>query len=273
MSTITTTNNKDNDNNNIKHNNNNSIEIIPIFLSADVKPDDRLDVMVLESIKRNHETLFDMDILVIAHKIISKAEGRIVNLEHIKPSSKSLAIAKENNKDAKIIEIILMESQNIIRLSKGIIITETKHGFICANAGIDQSNVENSVNHAVLLPIDADRSAKNIRDSLKKNTGKDIAVIITDTFGRPFREGQTNVAIGIAGIEPIKNYIGTNDMYGKKLRVTEIATVDEIASAAELAMGKSERIPIVIIRGYDYQKAENSTISSVIRSKEKDLFR
>jgi coenzyme F420-0:L-glutamate ligase/coenzyme F420-1:gamma-L-glutamate ligase len=164
----------------------------------------------------------------------------------------------------------------MIRHSNGVIIVETRHGFICANAGVDQSNVEDSVNHAVLLPVDADASANKIRESLREKTaGKDFAVIITDTFGRPFREGQTNIAIGIAGIDPIKSYVGSADMYGKKLRVTEIAVVDEIASAAELAMGKLERVPVVIIRGYKYQKPkkENSAISKLIRPKEKDLFR
>jgi coenzyme F420-0:L-glutamate ligase / coenzyme F420-1:gamma-L-glutamate ligase len=154
-----------------------------------------------------------------------------------------------------------------------LLIVETKHGFVCANAGIDQSNVGHDFDYIVLLPIDADRSARKIRNSLRKKTGKDIAVVISDTFGRPFREGQTNVAVGIAGIEPIKSYIGTSDMYGKKLRVTEIAVADEIASAAELVMGKAERIPVAIIRFYKYNKVEKTSISKLIRSKEKDIFR
>ncbi|MGC1932992.1 MAG: coenzyme F420-0:L-glutamate ligase, partial [Candidatus Nitrosopolaris sp.] len=127
--------------------------------------------------------------------------------------------------------------------------------------------------YAVLLPEDADSSARKLRHSFKRKTGIDVAVVITDTFGRPFREGQINVAIGIAGIKPIKSYVGTHDMYGKKLKVTEIAVVDEIASAAELQMGKTERIPVIIIRGYVYQIAENTSISELLRSKEKDLFR
>jgi coenzyme F420-0:L-glutamate ligase/coenzyme F420-1:gamma-L-glutamate ligase len=232
-------------------------------------------VIILESLKHAQVNLCDGDIVVIAQKIVSKAEGRIINLEHIKPSAKSLAIAKENDKDARIVELILNESKEVLRLFNGILIVETKQGFICANAGIDQSNVQDGYNNALLLPVDADRSANKIRNSLRKKTGgKDVAVVITDTFGRPFREGQTNVAIGIAGIEPIKSYIGTTDMYGKKLKVTEIAVADEIASAAELSMGKLDRVPIVIIRGYKYQKAdEKSSISKIIRSKEKDLFR
>ena len=257
-------------------NGNDTIQIIPLHLSADIRPNDELDALILRSLEQRQEQIFDNDVLVVAHKIVSKAEGRVVNLEHIKPSAESLKIAEEDDKDPRIMELILDESKEMIRHSNGVIIVETRHGFICANAGVDQSNVEDSVNHAVLLPVDADASANKIRESLREKTaGKDFAVIITDTFGRPFREGQTNVAIGIAGIEPIKSYVGSADMYGKKLRVTEIAVVDEIASAAELVMGKLERVPVVIIRGYKYQKPEkeSSTVSKLIRPKEKDLFR
>jgi len=257
-------------------NGNDTIQIIPLHLSADIRPNDELDALILRSLEQRQEQIFDNDVLVVAHKIVSKAEGRVVNLEHIKPSVESLKIAEEDGKDPRIMELILDESKEMIRHSNGVIIVETKHGFICANAGVDQSNVEDSVNHAVLLPVDADASANKIRESLREKTaGKDFAVIITDTFGRPFREGQTNIAIGIAGIEPIKSYVGSADMYGKKLRVTEIAVVDEIASATELVMGKLERVQVVIIRGYKYQKPEkeSSTVSKLIRPKEKDLFR
>jgi coenzyme F420-0:L-glutamate ligase/coenzyme F420-1:gamma-L-glutamate ligase len=262
------------DNGNNNKNTRGIIQIIPLYLYDDIKPHDKLDALILKSIEQRQQEIIDNDILVIAHKIISKAEGRIINLERVKPSSKSITIARENDKDPRIVEIILNESKDIVRLSRGIIIVETQHGFICANAGVDQSNVEDSFNHAVLLPTDPDRSAKKIRQSLRRKTGKEIAVIVTDTFGRPFREGQTNVAIGIDGIEPIKSYIGDTDMYGKKLRVSEIAVVDEIASAAELAMGKLERVPAVIVRGYKYQiPQKKSSISELIRTKEKDIFR
>jgi len=220
-----------------------------------------------------NEFLSKGDIVVVAQKVISKAEGRLIDLENVNPSEKSLQIAKQNNKDPRLIELILNESVDILRLARGIIIVETKRGLICANAGVDQSNVENSNHYATLLPEDADLSARELRHSFKRKTGIDVAVVITDTFGRPFREGQINVALGIAGIQPRKSYIGTMDMYGKKLKVTEIAVVDEIASAAELQMGKSERIPVVIIRGYLYQMVENSSLSQLLRSKEKDLFR
>jgi coenzyme F420-0:L-glutamate ligase / coenzyme F420-1:gamma-L-glutamate ligase len=250
-----------------------NLEIIPVHLDTDVKPNEKLDMLILESLKKNKQNLCDHDILVIAHKIVSKSENQVVNLRKIKPSPRAIAIAKENEKDPRIVELILSESNDVLTISRGIIIVETKHGLICANAGIDQSNIEDGSNHAALLPIDSEKSANKIKEALRKKTGKDVSVIISDTFGRPFREGQINIAIGICGIEPIKNYIGKTDMYGKKLRVTQIAVADEIASAAELVMGKSNRIPIVIIRGYNYQAAREPSISQLIRDKEKDLFR
>lgn len=249
------------------------IEIIAIPVVPDIKAGDKLDIIILESMNNANEFLSEGDIVVVAQKVISKAEGRLIDLKLVNPSEKSLQIAKQNDKDPRLIELILNESVDILRLARGILIVETKRGLICANAGIDQSNVEKSHNYAALLPEDADLSARELRHSFKRKTGIDVAVVITDTFGRPFREGQINVAIGIAGIQPIKSYIGTLDMYGKKLKVTEIAVVDEIASAAELQMGKSERIPVVIIRGYVYQMVENSSLSQVLRSRGKDLFR
>jgi coenzyme F420-0:L-glutamate ligase / coenzyme F420-1:gamma-L-glutamate ligase len=249
------------------------IEIIPIPVIPDIKPGDKLDLIILESMNNANEFLSEGDIVVVAQKVISKAEGRLIDLKLVNPSEKSLQIAKQNDKDPRLIELILNESVDILRLARGILIVETKRGLICANAGVDQSNVEKSNDYAALLPEDADLSARELRHSLKRKTGIDVAVVITDTFGRPFREGQINVAIGIAGIQPIKSYIGTLDMFGKKLKVTEIAVVDEIASAAELQMGKSERIPVVIIRGYVYQMVETSSLSQLLRARGKDLFR
>jgi coenzyme F420-0:L-glutamate ligase/coenzyme F420-1:gamma-L-glutamate ligase len=257
-----------------KKNTKNKIEIIPVKLDKDIKPNDKLDMLILESLKKSRQILCNNDILVIAHKIVSKSENQIIKLEKIRPSPRSLAIAKEHGKDPRVVELILNESNDILRMSRGIIIVETRQGLICANAGIDQSNIEDGSNCAVLLPVDSDTSAKKIMVSLKRKTGKNVAIIISDTFGRPFREGQVNVAIGIAGIEPIKNYIGKGDMYGRQLRVTQIAVADEIASAAELGMGKVDGVPIVIIRGYNYQRAQKrASISQLIRDKEKDLFR
>ena len=227
--------------------------------------------MILEAIGHSQIEIQDCDILVVTHKIVSKAEGRIVDLASIKPSTKAISMAKEHDKDPRVMELILKESTQILRARNGIIISETKHGFVCANAGVDQSNVEGDT--AVLLPVAPDESAGRIQEAVKKKIGKEIAVIITDTFGRSFRNGQTNVAIGVAGINPIKSYIGTYDMYGRKLRVTEIAVADEIASAAELVMGKAEGTPVAIVRGYIFEKASKTSVKSLLRAKERDLFR
>jgi coenzyme F420-0:L-glutamate ligase/coenzyme F420-1:gamma-L-glutamate ligase len=227
--------------------------------------------VILEAIADSQIEIQNDDILVVTHKIVSKAEGRVVDLARIKPSTKAIRMAKEHDKDPHVMELILKESIQILRAKNGIIISETKHGFVCANAGVDQSNVKGDM--AVLLPVAPDESASRIQDAVKKKIGKEIAVIITDTFGRTFRNGQTNVAIGIAGINPIKSYIGTYDMYGRKLRVTEIAVADEIASAAELVMGKAEGTPVAIVRGYSFEKASKTSVKSLLRAKERDLFR
>lgn len=230
-----------------------------------------LSVIILEAIDRSQIEIQYGDILVVTHKIVSKAERRVVELDSIEPSTKAINMAKEHDKDPRIMELILRESSQILRAKDGIIISETRHGFVCANAGVDQSNVKGDT--AVLLPLAPDESADRIRHAVKKKVGKEVAVIITDTFGRTFRNGQTNVAIGIAGINPIKSYIGTYDMYGRKLRVTEIAVADEIASASELVMGKSESTPVAIIRGYNFEKTSKASIKSLLRAKDRDLFR
>lgn len=230
-----------------------------------------LSVIILEAIDRSQIEIQNGDILVVTHKIVSKAEGRVVELDSIEPSTKAINMAKEHDKDPRIMELILRESSQILRAKDGIIISETRHGFVCANAGVDQSNVKGDT--AVLLPLAPDESADRIRHAVKKKVGKEVAVIITDTFGRTFRNGQTNVAIGIAGINPIKSYIGTYDMYGRKLRVTEIAVADEIASAAELVMGKAEGTPVAIVRGYIFEKASKTSVKLLLRAKERDLFR
>jgi coenzyme F420-0:L-glutamate ligase / coenzyme F420-1:gamma-L-glutamate ligase len=247
------------------------IQITPIRISNEIVLHNDLSVIILDAIDRDQIEIQNGDILAVTHKIVSKAEGRVVELDSIKPSTKAVSMAKEHDKDPRIMELILKESSQILRAKDGIIISETRHGFVCANAGVDQSNVKGDT--AVLLPLAPDESADRILHAVKKKVGKEVAVIITDTFGRTFRNGQTNVAIGIAGINPIKSYIGTSDMYGRKLRVTEIAVADEIASASELVMGKAEGTPVAIIRGYDFEKASKASIKSLIRAKNRDLFR
>ena len=249
------------------------IRVLPVRVLRDVRPGDKLYSLILRSLVRNKIILEDGDIVVIAQKIVSKAEGQIVRLSSLIPSSVAIQLAKQYKKDPRTTELVLRQSKNIVKISNGVIISETKHGFICANAGVDQSNIMNSEETALLLPDDPDASAKKIMLMLKEKTNREIAVIITDSFGRPFRNGQTNVAIGIAGINPIMSYVGKKDMYGKKLKVTEIAVVDELASTAELVMGKSKGIPIAVIRGFDFIRSENALINGLIREREKDLFR
>jgi len=244
-----------------------TIQIFPIRFKDDVKPQDDISEMILSS---NKKSIDDGDILVISQKIISKHEGRIINLDSIIPSELSIGIASAYGKDPKLVEAILSESKRIVRMEHGVIIVETRHNFICANAGIDESNVEKG--YATLLPIDPDKSASIIRDTILQRTGKNTAVLISDTFGRPFRLGQTDHAIGIAGIESIKNFEGKSDTFGKILRVTAIAIVDELCSAAELVMGKTEKCPVAIIKNYDYE-SKNGNINSILRNEKEDLFR
>ena len=249
------------------------IRVLPLRILRDVKPGDRLYSLILRALISNRVTLENGDIVVIAQKIVSKAEGRIVRLNSLTPSSFAIQLATAYKKDPRLTELIIRQSKSIVRISNGIIISETKHGFICANAGVDQSNVMNGEENALLLPDDPDTSAKQIMYMLKEKTNKEIAVVITDSFGRPFRNGQTNVAIGLAGMVPIKSYIGEKDMYGRKLKVTEIAIADELASAAELVMGKSKGIPVAVIKGFNFVKSDNASIDELIREREKDLFR
>ena len=244
-----------------------SIQIIPIKFKEDIQPGDDISALILASCKRSID---DGDVLVLSQKIISKQEGRVVNLNSVIPSELSVGIASAYEKDPKLVEVILSESKRIVRMEHGVIIVQTNHNFICANAGIDESNVEKGF--ATLLPVDPDRSAKKIRDSILQITGKNTAVIISDTFGRPFRLGQTDHAIGIAGIESIKNYEGKPDTFGKIMRVTAIAIVDELCAASELVMGKTEKSPAALIKNYNFE-SKNDSISSIIRDEKEDLFR
>ena len=244
-----------------------SIQIIPVKIKEDIQPSDDIVALILSSSK---SSIDDGDVIVISQKIISKKEGRVVNLNSIIPSELSVGISSAYEKDPRLVEAILSESKRIVRMEHGVIIVETNHNFICANAGIDESNVEKGF--ATLLPVDPDKSAKKIRDAVLQITGKNTAVIISDTFGRPFRLGQTDHAIGIAGIESIKNYEGKPDTFGKIMRVTAIAIVDELCAAAELVMGKTEKSPAAIIKNYSF-KSKNDSISSIIRDEDEDLFR
>jgi coenzyme F420-0:L-glutamate ligase/coenzyme F420-1:gamma-L-glutamate ligase len=241
------------------------LEIIPIPIEKEIEPSDDLSEIISQN-----TTLDDGDIIVIAQKIISKQECRSVNLSSVSPSLLAEGIASHYHKDSRIVELILSESKRIVRMKNEIIIVQTNSGFICANAGVDESNVKGG--YATLLPIDSDISAQNIRQKIKENNGKNVAVIISDTFGRPFRMGQTNCAIGISGLNPILDYAGTDDSFGKVLRVTEIAIADEFSAAAELVMGKTLKCPVVIIRDYAFD-VEEMGVDKLIRNDKEDLFR
>lgn len=249
------------------------IKVIPLRILKNVEPGDNIYRLILRSMISQKQKFANGDIVVIAQKIVSKAEGRLVPLSSLTPSAKAIRLAKVYKKDARVLELILRHSKNIVKIANGVIISETKHGFVCANAGIDQSNIIKSNENALLLPDDPDASANQIMNMLREKTNREVAVIIADSFGRPFRNGQTNVAIGIAGLNAIKSYIGEDDMFGKKLKVTEIAVVDELASAAELVMGKSKGIPVAIVRGFDFVMSKKASINELIRAREKDLFR
>jgi len=241
------------------------LQIIPIHIEKEIEPDDNISELIIAS-----EEIHNGDILVIAQKIISKQEGRIIELSSVVPSLLAEGISSEYEKNPHIIELILNESKQIIRMERGILIVETKNGFICANAGIDESNVKNGF--ATLLPLNSDKSAENIRKEILQKINKTVSVIIADTFGRPFRMGQTNCAIGISGMNPILDYAGTKDSFEKTLRITAIAIADELCSAAELVMKKATNCPVAVIRGYDF-KNENSSINDLIRPQNEDLFR
>jgi len=241
------------------------LQIIPIHIEKEIEPNDDLSEIILNSGKLN-----DGDILVIAQKVISKQEGRLIDLSTVVPSLLAEGISSEYQKDPKITELILSESKRIVRMTNGIMIVETHHGFICANAGVDESNVKEG--YATLLPVNSDVSAQKIREKIFEQSKKNVAIIISDTFGRPFRMGQTNHAIGVSGLNPILDYEGTFDSFNKILRVTAIAIADELASASELVMGKSLKCPVAIIRNYSF-KSENHSVNELIRSENEDLFR
>jgi coenzyme F420-0:L-glutamate ligase/coenzyme F420-1:gamma-L-glutamate ligase len=211
------------------------------------------------------------DILVVTQKVVSKAEGHLIHLKDITPSPLAKNFAQQWGKDPRHVEVVLQQSRRIVKMDRGVLITETHHGLICANAGVDQSNIEGEEVVAV-LPPDPDASARAIRQALRERLGFDMAVIISDTFGRPWRYGLVNIAIGLSGIEAIKDYTGQLDAQGYELRVTALAIADELAAAAELVMNKLDNVPVAVIRGYEYPRGEGS-LAQLIRAAERDLFR
>jgi coenzyme F420-0:L-glutamate ligase/coenzyme F420-1:gamma-L-glutamate ligase len=247
-----------------------SIQIFPLHGLPEIKPGDDLAQLIAGALRAQGLQIQAGDILVIAQKIVSKAEGRIVDLNSLTPSERAIAWAKAWDKDARAVELVLRESKRIVRMERGIIIAETQHGYVCANSGVDLSNAPEGT--AIVLPVDPDASARTLRHSLDEAFQADIGIIISDTFGRPWREGLVNVALGVAGLAPLIDYRGRTDSGGKLLQATIIALADELASAAELVMGKSEGVPVAIIRGVKAAPREGSGLN-LIRPAEKDLFR
>jgi coenzyme F420-0:L-glutamate ligase/coenzyme F420-1:gamma-L-glutamate ligase len=247
-----------------------AIQIFPLHGLPEIKPGDDLARLISAAARAADFRAVAGDIFVIAQKIVSKAEARCVRFESVIPSERAVAWANTWDKDARAVELVLRESRRIVRMERGVIIAETHHGFVCANAGVDVSNAEDGT--AILLPENPDESARGLRLQLTDALAVDVAVIISDTFGRPWREGLVNVALGVAGIAPLLDYRGEIDANGKLLQATIIAIADELASAAELVMGKSDRVPVAIIRGVRPKSREGSA-GDLIRPEEKDLFR
>ncbi|MCS7206406.1 MAG: coenzyme F420-0:L-glutamate ligase [Dehalococcoidia bacterium] len=248
-----------------------AVHLIGISGIPEVRPGDDLAYLIVQASHAQGTPLHNGDVVVITQKIVSKAEGRLVDLGTVEPSPFARHIAQQWDKDPRHVEVVLRESRRIVRMDRGVIICETHHGFICANAGVDASNIPGE-GVVSLLPQDPDASARRVRQGIRARAGVTVAVIISDTFGRPWREGTTNVAIGVAGMEPLVDYRGRKDTYGKELRVSIAAVADEIASAADLVMGKTGLVPVVIVRGYPYQPTEGSA-RALLREPSQDMFR
>jgi coenzyme F420-0:L-glutamate ligase/coenzyme F420-1:gamma-L-glutamate ligase len=251
------------------------VMLIPVALPEDVIPRDNLADKLESALRDQKQKLQAGDVLVVKHKIVSKAEGRIVRLSHVKPSRTARAWSRTGGADSRVVQLALDESRSVLRkkvvAGRGVLITETSHGLICANSGVDVSNVDGG-HQAVLLPKDPDRSAARLRTAIKKKFGVSVAVIISDSFGRPWREGLTDVAIGLAGIKPVLDHRGKRDPHGYELQATAQAIADEVACAAGLVCGKLNRTPFCIVRGVRYQAGRGSA-RELVRPLKNDLFR
>jgi len=247
-----------------------TISIIGLKGMPEIRAGDDLGLLIVRAAEEQGVGIRRGDIVVVTQKVVSKVEGRLVSLDDFEPSDFAEEISRGTNRDPRHTEAILRESSRIIKMRGGVLITETRHGFVCANAGVDRSNIEDEL--LALLPLDPDKSARGIRERIKELSGVEVAVIITDTWGRPWRLGQVDFAIGVAGMSPFRDYRGETDPYGYTLGVTNIALADELAAAAELAKGKLKGIPAVIIRGYEYDAGEGCA-KDMVRPLAEDLFR
>lgn len=250
----------------------NKVEVFPVTCLPIIKEGDDLALLICQAAEKQGTPIQNGDIIVVTHVIVSRAEGNTVNLKTITPSKFAKTVAETTGKNPRLIEVILQESKSIVRLKNGKLITETKQGIVCANSGIDQSNVPGKTNIA-LLPEDADLSAAIIRQEIRNHTTKNVAVIISDTHGRPLRQGEINIALGTSGFEPLRDRRGEKDFFGYTIKIKKTAIADELASAAELVIGQTnEGIPVAIVRGYPYLKSETAKATQLIRPVEEDLF-
>lgn len=247
------------------------LELIGVEGIGEIHAGDSVGQLICEACSRQGIRLADHDVLVIAQKIISKAEGRMVRLDAVSPSARARELARELDKEPELVEVILGESRRVVRTGGRALIVETHHGFVCANAGVDQSNV--GLRQVALLPQDPDRSAGEIRGEIARRTGKKPAVILSDSFGRAWRLGTVDVAIGVAGMSAIKDERGLDDRYGYRLKAAVAAIADEFAAAAELVMGKRDGVPVVVVRGYDIETREDGSVRELLRPQAEDLFR
>ena len=247
------------------------LRVIGIEGLPEITPGMELASLIVEAAKSQKTPLEQDDVLVITQKVVSKAEGMLVDLNTITPSHLAQQWADEYDRDARLIEVALMESRRVSRMDRGVLITETVHGFYCVNGGVDASNIPGE-SMVALLPKDSDASAARVAGEVRELTGLEVAVVITDSWGRPWRDGITNIAIGSAGIAPLRDYRGSTDPYGYDLQVTAMAVVDELAAAAELVMGKVDMVPAAIVRGYEYA-ASTSGVKELIRPPDRDIFR
>jgi coenzyme F420-0:L-glutamate ligase/coenzyme F420-1:gamma-L-glutamate ligase len=247
------------------------LHAFPVGGIGEIRPGDSLAEVILTALERQKRPLLAGDILVVTHKVVSKAEGHVVSLSNVRPSRQARRWARGYGYDPRVVELALAESKRMVRKRQGVLITETQHGLVCANSGVDLSNVDGG-SSAALLPPDPDRSAANLHKAIKKKTGLHIPVIVTDSFGRPWREGLTEVAIGAAGMRVFRDFCGRRDPYGYRLHSTLEAVVDELACVSGLACGKLSRRPVCVIRGFPYQRGRGQA-RQIIRPAARDLFR
>ncbi|HSM67409.1 MAG TPA: coenzyme F420-0:L-glutamate ligase [Ilumatobacteraceae bacterium] len=247
------------------------IEVFGIPGLPEIATGDDLAAQIVAAATGSGTPLVDRDVVVVTSKVVSKAEGRAVELASVEPSAFATSWATRWDKDPRVVEVVLRESKRVIRQIGPVLITETHHGFCCANSGVDQSS-SGAQDRVLVLPEDSDASARRFRTRFAE-LGVDVAVVVSDTFGRPWREGQTDVAIGIAGMHPLHSYIGQHDPHGHEFRVQEICVADELTAAAELVKGNTSRVPVAVIRGYEWVTDDEATMAPVLRDSERDLFR